>query len=252
MAKKQAPVLMGAPEWVLTFGDMMSLLLCFFVIIVSMSEVRKDTKSAAVVASIRTAFGGLDGSLSPGILTMVPTNRLIDLLEELEIQVHTNNPSVVDDEGVEGRKMRVTSVRDGIEVTIGGTITFERFSATLQPEGQALVERTAALLAGYNTKLLVRGHATREPLPEDSIYASQLDLSYERAKAVARVMMDAGVDRARLVIVALGDTEPLKRQVYTEDRLAANRRVEILVTEDVPEDFAGSTEADDNKEPSDG
>ena len=47
----------GAPEWMVTYGDMMTLLLCFFVIIVSMSEIKKDEKFLQVLESIRSAFG---------------------------------------------------------------------------------------------------------------------------------------------------------------------------------------------------
>ena len=52
--KKQAPA--GAPQWMVTYGDMMTLLLCFFVIIVSMSEIKKDERFQEVIESIRSAF----------------------------------------------------------------------------------------------------------------------------------------------------------------------------------------------------
>jgi len=50
----------------------------------------------------------------------------------------------------------------------------------------------------------------------------------------------------------VGDAEPLVRQAYTEDRRALNRRVEILVTEDLISDYAGSTPADELEESPDG
>ena len=115
-----------------------------------------------------------------------------------------------------------------------------------------LVAKTAQILRGYNTKILIRGHATRERLPDDSLYEDARDLSYARAKAVARELERNGVRPIRLLLVGVGDTEPLVRQTYTEERRALNRRVEILVTEDLIEDYAGSTVADDLKESSDG
>ena len=131
-------------------------------------------------------------------------------------------------------------------------ITFDRFSATLKPEGAALIAAAAERLRGYNTKIMVRWHATREPLPQDSLYEDARDLSYARAKAVALELERNGVRRVRITPVAVGDTEPLVRQAYTEDRRAMNRRVEVLVTEDLIDDYAGSTVADDLRESSDG
>ncbi len=53
--KKDNP--QGAPDWMVTYGDMMTLLLCFFVILVSMSELRQETRFKKVMESIRQAFG---------------------------------------------------------------------------------------------------------------------------------------------------------------------------------------------------
>jgi len=154
--------------------------------------------------------------------------------------------------GIHGKNFRVTNVRDGLEIVVGGRITFDRFSAILKPEARRLVARTAEVLRGYNTKILVRGHATRESLPEDSLYEDIRDLSYARAKTVVLELERNGVRSIRLVPIAVGDTEPLVRQAYTDKRRALNRRVEILVTEDLIDDYVGSTLTGDLKESSDG
>ena len=139
----------------------------------------------------------------------------------------------------------MTNVRDGLEVVVGGRITFDRFSATLMPEGRDLIAKSAERLRGYNTKILIRGHATHEPLPEDSMYQDANALSYARARATAQELENSGVRRVRMLLVAAGDTEPLVRQAYTERRRAINRRVEILVTEELIDDYSGSPLTDD-------
>jgi len=241
----------GAPEWMVTYGDAMTLLLCFFVIIVSMSEVKKDQRFQQVMESLRRAFGGYVGASGSVPIQNTNTNTLIARLLELEVPEMEKHKGDSDDEGIHGRKFRVTNVRDGLEVVVGGLITFDRFSASLKPEARELVYRTAERLRGYNTKILVRGHATREPLPADSLYEDARDLSYARAKAVAREMAGAGVRPARLILVAAGHTEPLVRQAYTDARRAINRRVEILVTEDLMEDYAGEALVNTLEESSD-
>ena len=242
----------GAPEWLVTYGDAMTLLLCFFVIIVSMSEIKEDQRFQQVMESLRKAFGGYEGSVGTVPLDTVPANALLERLLEIDVRAVREKRGDTDVEGIHGRKFRVTNVRDGLEVVVGGRITFDRFSATLKPEGRELVAKTAERLRGYNTRILVRGHSTREPLPDDSMYRDVRDLSYARAKAVIHELERSGVRRVRLIPVALGDTEPLVRQAYTEERRALNRRVEILVTEDLIDDYAGSTLADELKESSNG
>ncbi|RME38088.1 MAG: hypothetical protein D6788_08100 [Planctomycetota bacterium] len=250
MAKQEQPE--GAPEWMVTYGDAMTLLLCFFVILVSMSEIKKNERFQEVVESLRRAFGGYKGAVGAVPIQNVSTNTLISKLLELEVPIVLKHKGDADEEGIHGREFRVTNVRDGLEVVVGGRITFDRFSAVLKPRGRTLIAQTAERLRGYNTKILIRGHATREPLPEDSLYKDARDLSYARAKAVADELIRHGVRPIRLVLVAVGDTEPLVRQAYTEQRRALNRRVEILVTEELIDDYAGRAPRDAAEEPSNG
>ncbi len=252
MPGKQPDPPAGAPEWMVTYGDAMTLLLCFFVIIVSMSEQKRDQRFQRVMESLRRAFGGYVGSVGATPLEADTANTLIQKLLELEVPIFTKDRGDSEEEGIHGKKFRVTDVRDGLEVVVGGRISFSRFSATLKPEARDLLGQTAERLRGYNTKILVRGHATREPLPPDSLYEDDRDLSYARARAAARVLVEHGVRPERLLLVAVGDNEPLVRQAYTEERRSLNRRVEILVTEDLIEDFAGSTPAQETKESSHG
>ncbi len=227
-----------------TYGDAMTLLLCFFVIIVSFSEVKQDERFQKVMESLRRAFGGYEGAVGPVPIENDSTNTLIAKLLELEVPDFRKKKGDSNEEGIHGKQFRVTNVRDGIEVVVGGRITFDRFSATLKPEARKLLAKAAERLRGYNTKILVRGHTTREPLPDDSLYEDARDLSYARAKAVAWELEKNGVRRIRIVPMAVGNTEPLVRQAYTEERRALNRRVEVLVTENLIDDYAGSPLAD--------
>ena len=241
----------GAPEWVLTYGDIMSLLLCLFVALVSMSEIRQDRFQQAAT-SLQRAFGGFQGDVGDLPVEAESLNTLIAKLSELEVPKFTDKKGDSPDEGIRGRNFRVTSVHEGLQIVVGGKISFDRFGATLKPEARELVAQTAERIRGYNTRIVVRGHATREPLPDGSPFKDARDLSYARARAVARELEEAGVRRVRILVVAVGDGEPLARQAYTEERRALNRRVEILVTEDLVDDYAGSSLADELKESANG
>ena len=240
----------GAPAWMVTYGDMMTLLLCFFVIIVAMSEIKKEDRFRQVLESIRQAFG-YESSLevAPGDLT--PVNALIRQLERIVVPRNINKEGDVDEEGIDGRVEKVTDVREGIQIVVGGRIAFDRFSAVLKETAERRIAQVADKIRGKNTKIIIRGHATREPLPEDSLYDDPLDLSYARARAVADVLVDQGVRPARIRLEANGDRESLVRQAYTEKRRAVNRRVEIIVTEALLRDYAGKTATDEEEVPPD-
>lgn len=229
-----------------TYGDTMTLLLCFFVILVSMSEIKQDQRFHQVMQSLQRAFGGHVGSVGSAPVEQPPMNSLIARLLEIDVPKVKDKRGDSDDPGIHGRHFRVTNVRDGLEVVVGGLISFERFSATLKPQARELIGQAAELLRGYNTKILIRGHATNEPLPAGSLFRDARDLSFARAKAVADELVAHGVREVRLALVAVGDTEPLVRQAYAEDRRALNRRVEILVTEELITDYAGKTLTEEN------
>ncbi len=243
MAKK-AQSQGGAPEWVVTYGDMMSLLLVFFIALVSMSEIKKDRFQQAV-ESLQKAFGGFDGAIGQMPIELQTKNTLIEKLLELQIPTHAEHRGDTEVEGIEGKKFRVTNLRDGLQVVVGGLVAFDRFSAELKPEARELIAQTAELLRGYNTRIVVRGHATNEPLPPGSPFADIQDLSYARAKAVIRELEAGGVRSNRLIPMAAGDSEPSVRHAYTEDRRALNRRVDIVVTEARVDEYAGSFPAEE-------
>ena len=249
--KKKEKKSEGAPEWMVTYGDMMTLLLCFFVIIVAMSEIKKEDRFRQVVESIRQAFGyEMSFEVAPG--QRDPVNSLLRELERIIVPKNENREGDVDEEGIDGRVQKVTDIRDGIQIVVGGRISFDRFSAVLKPAAEERIARVAEKIRGHNTKIIVRGHATHEPLPEDSLYDNAMDLSYARARAVAETLMRNGVRAERIRLEANGDREPINARAYTEQRRAVNRRAEIIVTEALLQEYAGRPLVHEEEESPDG
>lgn len=228
----------GAPGWMVTYGDMMTLLLCFFVIMVSMSEIKKDQKFQEVLDSIRSAFG-YEGDLGIVPVKNASRNSLVEQLRKVIVPDLVRMEGDADQEGIDGRVFRVTNVRDGIHVEVGGRISFDRFQADLKPEGRDLLRRLASKVLGHNTIIKVRGHATLEPLPPDAPFKDPMELSLARARTVAAALQEFGIRPERIRVVGAGPHEPLLRQAYSEERRAVNRRVEVIVTEAIVEDYAG-------------
>lgn len=228
----------GVPEWVVTYGDMMTLLLCFFILLAAFSEL-KDDDADPILQAIREAFGQAPGQGFAPTREM-PMQSVIEILEETalykeQIPKHANT----EDPGVEGKETTVTRVREGLQFTVGGLITFEPGSAELKPQARESLAKVGRVIAGQNNKVEIRGHAAGAELPDDSPYDSLWELSFARAQAVADYLTSdaVGVDARRLRLVGSAANEPLVARVYDPTQLQVNRRVEVIVTEALVQDF---------------
>ncbi len=231
----------AAPGWMVTYGDMMSLLLCFFVMLVAMSTMN-EVKFMEAVKSIQDAMG-FENSFGQ-IPTLTPSqNSMMRRLESIIIPKRIKNIGDSDDEGLEGKEYRVEQIREGLRIT-GGILEFDRGSAEPRRATSDVVARLATEIRGHTTKIEIRGHASLEPIPSDSPFKNQMDLSYARAKAIADLLVKHGVQARRLRLVACGHWEPIRTQAYKEEEHARNRRVEVLVTEALVSELVGEASAD--------
>jgi chemotaxis protein MotB len=215
-----------------TFGDMMSLLLCFFILLAAFSELKKEHEYQRVITAVKEAFGYSGGV---GVLPTddPPLRSMIEILETMA-QKHFKKTKVSHSEerGISGKRTRVSRVHDGMMFTIGGSITFDPGSAELKDSAKRELEKVGDLLRGRNNKIAVRGHAAKKQLPAGSPYKDLRDLSYYRAKAVADYLVEeVGLDPNVLVVDARGATEPVEVRAYSTDDQTANRRVEVIMLE---------------------
>jgi len=123
MPGKREEAQQGAPAWVLTYGDMMSLLLCFFIALVSMGEIKKDRFQQAV-ESLQRAFGGIESGMEFMPIETKSRNTLIEKLLGLQISVNPDKKGDTAEEGTHGKKFRVTNVPEGLQVVVGGRVAF--------------------------------------------------------------------------------------------------------------------------------
>ncbi len=225
----------GVPEWVVTYGDMMSLLLTFFIMLVSMSKLKEDGEVVAVMDAVRAAFGSSDGPAAvPGISPQ--STSVLDKLRSHGIRAEGGTKRASRDAaGNSGAHRPVDRIGQGTIITLGGPAQFARFDATLTDDLKRNLDAIARVVGPKPNRIAVRGHASPEPLPDDfrlEIDGLEVrdpwDLSFARARAVANYLEERGIDRRRLVVSAAGDTEPraISRDPKTQRR---NRRVDVFV-----------------------
>jgi chemotaxis protein MotB len=236
-AKRKNKQQAGAPMWVVTFGDMMSLLLCFFILLQMFSELKKDHEYQRVVTAIKEAFGYAGGI---GVLPIddPPLKSLVETLETLAVQNNNDKTKVSasPERGLDGPEMRVTKIREGIMFTIGGPATFEPFSAELNDAMKQQLEKLAVLLGGRRNKVEVIGHAAAKYLPENQPWRNLDELSYRRAENVKNHLVELGLDDEVFRLQAAGTREPVRPRAIEPADAAENRRVDIILTEMLVDD----------------
>ncbi|MFG0251555.1 MAG: flagellar motor protein MotB [Phycisphaerales bacterium JB038] len=222
----------GIPEWVVTYGDMMSLLLCFFILLAAFSELKKEHEYRRVMQAIHEAFGYVGGA-GHLIIDDPPMRSVVEELEKIALEsMETTKISQSDVEGMEGRDVTVRKIQEGLIFTIGGHLTFDPESAELMEGAKEPLRKVAEMLQGRTNKIVIRGHAALKQLSPASDYVDLDELSYHRARAVhAFLVTQCQLDPRALSIEARGAKEPLAPRRHTDAEQAVNRRVEIVLTE---------------------
>ncbi len=235
----------GIPEWVVTFGDMMSLLLCFFILLQMFSELKQDREYQRVITAIKEAFG-YSGGIGVLPINDPPVRSIIEQLETMAIkQFEETKTSRSPVNSVEGAHMRVKKIRDGMVFTIGGPASFDELSAEVKPAVRRELEKLATLLAGRHNKILVRGHAAAKYLPVSSPWDDLDELSYRRARNVKDVLIEFGLRDEVFRLEAVGSREPVRPRAHEPAEAAENRRVEVILTEQLVEEANSDSDHSD-------
>jgi len=219
----------GAPAWMVTYGDMMSLLLCFFVILVAISEV-KEEKFHKVMESIREYLGYENAPVvEPGDAS---ASSFREQISRVLNEQGSPDPQGAPVNSTLGQHILVKTVDEGHKITIGGKILFEEGKAELSVGAYEPLDRLISILKGYPNKLEIRGHTGIERLPPDGTYEDLFDLAFARAKATAAYLREQGVDPRRIRLYSGGPFDrPDSNLTYQGQE--ANRSVEIIVSEEL-------------------
>jgi len=225
----------GIPEWVVTFGDMMSLLLTFFIMLVSMSEIKQEEQFQALVDSMRRRFGHSSASASMAPGDKKPRNsKLANIATEGRAKRFNTMDGGDKVQAPVGDHPRVEIIRRSDDVTSGGTITFDEFSDKLTDEHRVRLRAVVEAIRGKSQRIEIRGHTTRRPLPRGSPYRDHLDLAYARTRAVMDFLVSEGIDEDRIRLTSAGGNEPVSSLPDPLEQ-KKNRRVDIFLLDQSPD-----------------
>jgi chemotaxis protein MotB len=218
MAKEQlkCPDCPAIPAWMTTFSDLMSLLLTFFILLLSFSSVSEEEfKKAmgALTSPIKLNLPLLTGKHSEARPTLQDAKTEI----EREIQIEQQQ-----------RHVEVFESREGIIIRISDRALFDSGHARLKEEFIPLLGKIGSVLARMPNLVEIEGHTDNVPIRTEQ-FPNNYWLSSARALNVLDVFhREVGIAPERLSAIGYGEFRPLVGNDTPEGR-AINRRVEIKV-----------------------
>lgn len=234
-AKAPEPAGESAPMWIVSFADLVTLMMSFFVVLYALKQGGAE-RQLETAAAIKETF---DPGYVPPADSTAPMDMLIRQHRGMPGPAYDNNgghaPKPTD--GAEGLDQSVTALRPAKQIVTGTRITFEFNSANLDAGGAAAIKQIADKVQGLNNIMFVKGHIAPDELnlrPDDP---DGMQLSFARATKVIDEFVRLGIDRKVLRPLGCGDYEPLKTAAYDAATLKLNRRVEVFSTENTASEY---------------
>ncbi len=224
----------GAPDWLLTYGDMTTLLLTFFILMFTTAEI-----NGSELRLILAAFQGL-GSLRGGNTLQV--GKLAELGNSIMSLPSREVGRALDkarraaisqfQPELKTKKVRVTEDERGLVISLAADAFFRPASAEVDIEAaRQTLQKVAALLGSpelAGRKFRIEGHTDNVPTDPEGPYPTNWELSAARAVNVLHRLSDYGVNDGQFQVAGFADTVPLASNDTPEGR-AYNRRVDIVV-----------------------
>lgn len=224
--KKNITIKQGLDGWVMTYGDMMSLLLTFFVLIVSFSSMQ-ETKFEQAVNSLHEAFGVLKSAESVIFFEqpLIPNHNPTD--EEAEVIYEVRNVErFLLEKGVDDR-VEVEMKEGQVRFRIDAPFLFESGTATLRSASLEVLATMEEFFRKFPYQVRVEGHTDNVPI-HSALFPSNWELSAGRAVSVARYFQEMGMPPDRISATGFGEYRPIADNATTVGR-EKNRRVEIFL-----------------------
>jgi chemotaxis protein MotB len=235
MKKKPKPIVLtvGAPEWMTTYSDMMSLLLCFFILLFSAAE-EKQEKVFELVMGFEQYFQGKGERLGyyPKRITVRDIPGFLDNAVRPPARTGSLGRTLTRREVVEKIDQYASIYREDNHelIVIPGMVLFERGRAEIREEAAPTLSRVARLLRKRgNANLKIVGHASSWPLDASADAGDHLALGFQRALAVARHLeIREGVSMRTMTLASLGNQVPNPSRRNLWDDPDQDDRVEIF------------------------
>ncbi len=229
MARKKKEECKAPPAWLTSFGDLMSLLLTFFILLYSMSTISL-LKFYQALKGIIEAFGGH---------YVIYENRMIQG-KNIPIEFPNMYPKMPSRKEIEtklqevrnmlekaGIKTEVAKFGSSIRLRINTDKIFPPGSDRPYPQAIPLIMELCNKLKELDLPITIEGHTDNTPI-HTKRFPSNWELSAARATTVLRLFMQCGYDPSKLSAAGCGEYRPIAPNTTPEGR-AKNRRIEVII-----------------------
>lgn len=220
-------------RWAIPYGDLVTLLLAFFVVMYSISQV-SEGKYRVVSDSLNAAFRGTPTTVSPiqvgdqaastlaAPLVQLPSEQTLMAMRQLAQQTEEAMAPLI------AQGLVDVMSRDGkISIAIRSDILFASGSAGLSAEAEPVIRSLGQVLGEFPVNIRIEGHTDNVPVVGGQ-YPSNWELSAARAVSVVHLLVAEGVAPEKLAAVGHGEFHPAVPNA-TPDGRNANRRVVLTV-----------------------
>lgn len=217
----------GAPEWMATYGDLVTLLLCFFVLLFSFSTI-DNNKFKAIIQSMQGSLGVLDSGVVVQMDPLINTFPGDTNAEEEEFK--KINEQVSDFIRENDLEKSVTLVLDerGLLIRLLDATLFDSGKAEIKNEAKYIIENISDVIKESGKSIRIEGHTDNVPINTGK-YPSNWELSTARAVNVLKYLIELkNIEPWRLSAVGYGEYHPIDTN-DTADGRQKNRRVDILI-----------------------
>ena len=212
----------GAPLWIVTYSDMVTLLLTFFVMIVAMSEVEVKKFKAAL-----SYFQGRTGVLTHDAIQSTTPQPLVTEESVEQAERYETLLEYLEENGLQDN-VQVDLTDKGLHLVISDSVMFDTGEAELIEPARTVLRLVAGMVDEKVEAMVVEGHTDNRPI-HTGRYPSNWELSTARAASVVRFLLEQENARgpSRYVVIGYGEHHPVETNETPKGR-AANRRVEML------------------------
>lgn len=227
----------GAPEYMLTYGDMVTLLLTFFVMLLTTATV--DGHELRLILAAFPGLGNLEGGNTLEAGPLAELGNTIESLPSMERgraldEARREAISIFNPE-IQSQQVRVQEDERGLIISLASDAFFREASAEVNIEQtREILQKLARLLNNEELDqrtFRIEGHTDDVPTNPDGPWPSNWDLSVARSLNVFKYLQEFGVDEDQFQVMGLGDTRPLYDNDTAEGR-AYNRRVDVIILTD--------------------
>lgn len=226
--------------WAIPYGDLVTLLLAFFVVMYAMSNVNEG-KYRVLSDSLSVAFRGQshaapsqaesqavpDQHTQPDPTAATTSSASLADASALELKAVADEVDAAMASLIEAGQVHVRRHDNWVVVDISSDILFSSGQAQLAPPAIGVLQRLADALRPFPNAIRVTGHTDNRPI-RTVAFPSNWELSTARAASVVHLFMDRGVAPQRLSVMGFGEYRPVMANT-TQTGRNANRRVEVMI-----------------------